>query len=147
MRKTHGAQFRSNSDEIKYYIREFLEDKKPHLRKATMAYVVKKTGNTTYTDEEWASSFQAVLETPGYESPRTGVYLYTGIWSEEDIASDVSATMLACKKILNQAIEEIKDQIQLADVVRKSALELTAEEFEEVEQLRNFVQQLEDIKL
>lgn len=150
MTTTYGAQFRSNSDEIKHYIREYLKDKQPHLRKDIMTYVEDQTGNTTYTDGQWAGSFQAILKIPGYISPRTGVYQYTGVLElveSESQISNVSSTMVACRDILDKAIEELKANIKKADIFQKNPLELSAEEFAELKRLRNFIQQVEDIKI
>jgi len=146
---TYGAQFRSNSDEIKHYVKKILADGKQHLRKDIMAKIEAITGNTSYTDGQWAGAFQAILKMDGYTSPRTGVYQYEGDLEEQlvsDIEEQVPSVFQECHESLEDSITQLKARINEADLMRKKALDLTTEEFEQVQKLRKLIQQLEEIK-
>lgn len=149
MQSTYGSQFRSNSDEIKHYIKKLLADGKPHLRKDIMSYVQKQTSNTSYTDGQWAGSFMAISKMEGYTTPKTGVYQYVGDTLEQPISvmnDQVVSILNRCKAILETTVKSIKDEINKADLLKKNVLDLTSEEFEQLQVLRNLVQQIEDIK-
>ena len=146
---THASQFRSNSDEIKHYAKEIMEDGKPHLRKDLIEKIIKKTGNTSYTDGQWAGSFQAILKLDGYTSPKAGVYQYTGNVAAQQastISGNEHSIFQECQDVIGASIEELKTKINATDLMGKNSLELTAEEFDQVKKLRNLIQQLEEIK-
>lgn len=149
MQKSYGLEFRSNSDEIKHYIRECLKDKKPHFRQDIIAYVKEKTGNTTYTRGQMAGSFQSISEEQGYESPRQAVYQYVGVVNTDQSISDnnVSSTADACKVILDKAIKDLKAKVEADDIAKKTYLELAPEELAELKRLSNFIKELEAIKI
>lgn len=147
---THGLQFRSNSDEIKHYIRECLADKQPHLRKDIIQYVQNKTGNNTYTDGQWAGSFQAIAKMSGYITPKTGVYQYIGETLKETrqaSENQIELPFVRCQRILDETITKLKEEISQTDFLQKSALDLTTEEFSKLQKMRQVIKQIEDVKL
>lgn len=131
-------EFRSDSDLLKYHIRKVLSDGKPHLRKAVISKVEAELGKEDFTPGQWAGAFQVIAKEPGYVTPKTGTYQYVG-------KSSSFSTYKECQTILEEAIQKIQSEVNTSEIANKNPLQLTAEEFSEVEQIRSLITTLNDL--
>lgn len=136
-------EFRSNSELLKYYIRKILSDGQPHLRKDIIARIEKELERKDFTPGQWAGSFQVIAKEPGYIIPKTGTYQYVG---KSLLNEDTRFFMYKkCQTILEEAIDKIQNEINASDIANKNPLQLTQEEFNEVQQIRNLMTSLSEL--
>lgn len=135
------SDFKSGSGFLRHSIKEVLKDGRVHLRKDIIAKITADYGlsNEEFTLGQWAGAFQSVVKEAAYVSPETGSYKYVGGSSND------SSTITKCKKILDEAYKQIQEEVKKSPVSTKTPLDLSQEEFAEVEQLRNLISKLKEV--
>lgn len=135
--------FKSNSDEIKHHIREFLKkDGKPHSRKEIIDYFMKSMGGKDVTDGQIAGSFQSIVKEKGFITQDRGVYQYVGGEIEGEIIEKKQDSITdTCKKVIDTAIEDLKHRINMIN-----PLEMNETDFGQLLKAKELLKELETLK-
>lgn len=138
-------KFRSNSDEIKYYIKQLLKDGKPHNRKEIIRYVKDTTKNETYTDGQFAGAFQNISRDERYSAVRRGVYQYVGesnLYLDEAETIDKEKTISEISyDVLNETVEKLKSEIG-----KINPLDMDEADYLDLDKVKKIIEKIEDFK-
>lgn len=125
-------EFKSVADEIRFYIRELLEDQKPHKVKEIKEYVESKVGKNWSTGCYAGAIRDLVAKEPQYVSVERGVYVY------QPEAKNILEKSV--NKILKKTIDDLYIEANKVNV-----LNITAEDITTINKIKEITDYLEKI--
>lgn len=125
-------KFTSKAEEIRYYTKQLLEDNKEHSVQEIKKYIFDNIGKE-YSDGAYAGALRdLVAKEECYENPRRGIYVYKSNDGE-------------LKKVANNILKETIEKLYL-EVGKINVLTITQDDFKVVNQIKEVIQELENIK-
>ncbi|MGG3942092.1 hypothetical protein ABEV54_11715 [Peribacillus psychrosaccharolyticus] len=100
------TSFNSQADQIRYYTRELLADKKEHNVQEIKDYVKNQT-QKNFSPGAYAGAIRdLVAKEDGYENPKRGVYIFSEVSNQDDM-NLIDTTKIILEKGINELYSEI----------------------------------------
>ncbi|MCA0972243.1 hypothetical protein LCM20_16665 [Halobacillus litoralis] len=127
-------QFKSNAEEIKYYVKQFLQDGKEKSLKEIKEYIHSQT-DTEFTQGNFSGTMRELVERQGYTNTKRGYYKL----------GDQTYTSQGTKSLMDNVEDVIHDTIsRLEDLAgEKNPLYLTEEDYKDINIIKQIIQDLE----
>ncbi|EPZ37551.1 hypothetical protein JV16_02971 [Anoxybacillus ayderensis] len=142
-------KFASKSEEIKFYVLEFLADGQEHSREEIKEYVMKRASHSDFTEGTFAGSLYDLAQRKKIESVRRGVYRINDIRNQDAHHKDYDPQKETlhdkCVAILNNTIKELRqtaNEIDILDVSQED-LRLITQIKEVISSLQRHIQSFE----
>lgn len=124
--------FVSLSEEIRYYMKDLLSDKKLHSTAEVKEYVRNTTNNNEISEGAFSGAIRDLLaKEPQYTNPKRGYY---------QLNDTDSLLLLTVEKVLTDAKEEIDNELKKID-----GSKITEDIFNDVVRTQNVVNELKNL--
>lgn len=121
--------FKNGSEEVKYFVKELLEDKKPHDVLEIKSYVERES-RKSFTAGQYAGILHRLIKDYEYMMINHGCYI------KSNISIDVEQV---CNKILSDALKKVVNELKAVNII-----DISIEDFNKIQNIKETIELIKD---